>query len=240
MDFITDQTASFIHAVQEAKDTNELLAVLEETLEGLGVPHFALYEFTGKVETGTLSNYPLEWGHRYVNKRYETLDPVTLKLFNGSKGFFWDEKIFGSEGALTGRSKTVFHEGSDFGLREGYAYLMANVNGQSALTSYGGEALERDPKMLQAMHLISLYVHGKFKELTTPSQPPVTAPYLTPRERECLLWAGHGKTNWEIAQILAVKETTVLTHIENAKKKLNSPTKIQAVVRSMQLGVIQL
>jgi len=240
MDFITDKTASFIHAVQEAKDTHELQSVLERTLDSLGVPHFALYEFSGRVETGTLSNYPLEWGLRYLEKRYENQDPVTLKLFNGRRGFYWNEKVFHNEGALTGRSKTVFTEGSDFGLREGYAYLMTNANGQSALSSFGGEELETDPKMLQAMHLISLYVHGKFKELTTPVQPLDETPYLTPRERECLLWAGKGKTNWEIAQILEVKETTILTHIENAKKKLNSPTKIQAVVRGMQLGMIQL
>jgi DNA-binding CsgD family transcriptional regulator len=240
MDFISDQTVTFIEAVQQAETKEDLQKVLERTLRKLGVRYFTLYEFTGSTEEGVLGNYPIEWGERYARKRYEYTDPVALKLFRERKGFHWSGEKFSSEGLLRGESREVFHEGSDFGLREGYAYLFSDLTGHSALTSFCADRMERDPKMLPAMHLISLYMHAKFKELTAQIEPAADVSSLTPRERECLRWAGLGKTNWEIAVILNIKETTVLTHIENAKRKLNVQSKMQAVIRSMKTGVIHL
>lgn len=240
MDFISDQTVTFIEAVQRASTKDELRSVLEDTLVKLGIRYFTLYEFTGSTEEGVLGNYPAEWGGRYAEKRYEYLDPVALKLFRERKGFRWDDKLFQSEGMLKGGSGHVFHEGSDFGLKEGYAYLISDHCGHSALTSFCADRVERNPKMLPAMHLISLYMHGKYKELDVRGEEPTDAPNLTPRERECLRWAALGKTSWEISKILNVKETTIQTHIENAKRKFNVPSKMQAVVRSLQCGAIHL
>jgi LuxR family quorum sensing-dependent transcriptional regulator len=240
MDFISDQTVSFIEDIQKTETKTALQGVLEKTLGKLGVKHFTLYEFTGSTEVGVLGNYPTEWGGRYAEKRYEYLDPVALKLFRERKGFRWSAKDLDAEGFLDGGSGKVFHEGSDFGLREGYAYLFSDMSGRSALTSFCAEKIERDPKMLPAMHLISLYLHGKFKELTADLPSSTEVARITARERECLRWAGLGKTNWEIAKILGVKETTIQSHVENAKRKLNVQTRVELVVRSMQTGVIHL
>lgn len=240
MDFISDQTVSFIESVQNAVTKEELHSTVGSTLEKLGVRYFTLYEFTGSTEEGVLGNYPPEWGGRYAEKRYEYLDPVALKLFRERKGFYWDAKQLASDGMLRGESRDVFHEGSDFGLREGYAYLFSDLLGHAALTSFCANQVERHPKMLPAMHLISLYMHGKFKELDASSVEPRETALLTPRERECLRWAGLGKTNWEIARILDVKQSTVQTHIENSKRKLNVQSKMQAVIRSLKSGAIHL
>jgi len=240
MDFISDQTVSFIEAVQKASTKNELKGVVERTLAKLGVRYFTLYEFTGSTEEGVLGNYPAEWGGQYAEKRYEYVDPVALKLFRDRKGFFWDGKRFSDEGMLKGESGQVFHEGGEFGLREGYAYLISDLCGNTALTSFCADQVEHHPKMLPAMHLISLYMHGRYKEISRTNPQPDETPMLTPRERECLRWASLGKTNWEISKILNVKETTIQTHIENAKRKFNVSSKMQAVIRSLQCGAIHL
>lgn len=240
MDFISDQTVTFIQEIQKAETKAALQGVLEKTLGKLGVRYFTLYEFTGSTEEGVLGNYPPEWGGRYAEKRYEYLDPVAIKLFRERKGFRWNGKDFDSEGLLSGGSREVFHEGNDFGLREGYAYLFSDMSGRSALTSFCAEKIDHHPKMLPAMHLISLYLHGKFKELTANLPSSAEIAKVTARERECLHWAGRGKTNWEIAKILDVKATTVQTHIENAKRKFNVQSRVELVVRSMQTGVIHL
>ena len=238
MDFISDQTVSFIETVQKAETKEALQKILEGTLSKLGVKYFTLYEFTGSTEEGVLGNYPPEWGGRYAEKRYEYVDPVALKLFRERKGFRWTGKDFETEGLLQGDSKHMFHEGSGFGLREGYAYLISDWTGRSALTSFCADRVERDPKMLPAMHLISLYMHGKYRELASKLPSAAEVASITARERECLRWVGLGKTNWEIAKILDVKETTVQTHIENAKRKLNVQSRVSLVVQSMKTGVI--
>lgn len=240
MDFISDQTVTFIEAIQNVSNKDGLQETVNNTLEKLGVKYFTLYEFTGSTEKGVLGNYPRDWGERYAERRYEYADPVALKLLRERKGFKWDESLFRAEGLLKNESKHVFHEGGDFGLREGYAYLFMDWTGQAALTSFCSEKIEQDPKMLPAMHLISIYMHGKFKELSSNLPTPSQVAAITGRERECLHWAGNGKTNWEIAQILQIKETTVQTHIESAKRKLNVQSRVSLVVTSMKTGVIHL
>jgi LuxR family quorum-sensing system transcriptional regulator CciR len=62
---------------------------------------------------------------------------------------------------------------------------------------------------------------------------------LSEREKACLKWAACGKSSWEIGQILAISENTVLFHIKNAMKKLGVRTRTLAAVKAIQLGLIE-
>jgi len=59
-------------------------------------------------------------------------------------------------------------------------------------------------------------------------------PKLTARELECLTWVSRGKTDQEIARLIAVAPRTVRFHIDNAKTKLNVDTRVQAVARLLR------
>nr|WP_244613872.1 helix-turn-helix domain-containing protein [Nitrobacter winogradskyi] len=45
---------------------------------------------------------------------------------------------------------------------------------------------------------------------------------MTPREWDCLLWAGEGKTDWEISVIPGISRSTVTKHIMAARAKLGA------------------
>lgn len=55
--------------------------------------------------------------------------------------------------------------------------------------------------------------------------------HLTTREREALTWVAEGKSDWEIAMILGLSETTVRFHVDNARRKLGAVNRAQAVAR---------
>jgi len=55
---------------------------------------------------------------------------------------------------------------------------------------------------------------------------------LADREVECLTWAARGKTSTEIAQIIDTSKRNVDFHIENACRKLNVATRVQAAVKA--------
>ena len=55
---------------------------------------------------------------------------------------------------------------------------------------------------------------------------------LTEREVETLTWAARGKTLAEIAQILGLTKRTVDFHIDNARVKLNTTTRMHAAVKA--------
>jgi LuxR family quorum sensing-dependent transcriptional regulator len=63
---------------------------------------------------------------------------------------------------------------------------------------------------------------------------------LTPREREIMQWVASGKTDDEIAEILSIGTTTVTSHVENAKQKLDTFRRTYAVVQAIRLGEISL
>ncbi len=57
---------------------------------------------------------------------------------------------------------------------------------------------------------------------------------LTARERDALAWVAEGKSDWEIAVILGLSETTVRFHVDNARKKLGAVNRAQAVARMLR------
>ncbi|MFB2560603.1 LuxR C-terminal-related transcriptional regulator [Sphingobium sp. sgz301303] len=61
---------------------------------------------------------------------------------------------------------------------------------------------------------------------------------LSKREVECLRWAALGKTDVEIAMILARSCATVRFHIHNAAMKLEAVNRSQTVFKATQLGYL--
>lgn len=62
--------------------------------------------------------------------------------------------------------------------------------------------------------------------------------HLTRREIQCLKWAAAGKTDAEVARIVAISTPTVRFHINNAARKLGVAGRSQAIRRAATLGYI--
>lgn len=88
---------------------------------------------------------------------------------------------------------------------------------------------------LAASHLYMAAEALRLAELQgRPARQPT--PDLTPRERECMLWLARGKTAWEVARILGIRERTVTFHVENVKRKLGVSRRSQAIALLLQSG----
>ena len=61
---------------------------------------------------------------------------------------------------------------------------------------------------------------------------------ITRRELECLKWSAAGKSSWEIGQILNCSEATVNFHFSNLRRKFNTSTRQQAVIKAISMGLI--
>lgn len=63
-------------------------------------------------------------------------------------------------------------------------------------------------------------------------------PRLTDRQRECLLWAARGKTDWEIALIMGIRHFTVVEHIRSARMRYDAATRGVLIVRALFDGTL--
>ena len=61
---------------------------------------------------------------------------------------------------------------------------------------------------------------------------------LSAREIDCLHWAALGRSNPEIGEILTVSSNTVRFHMKNAFRKLGVSSRILAVSRAQEMGLI--
>lgn len=137
----------------------------------------------------------------------------------------------------------MMNEASESGLRNGISLPLLGPDGDSFVLSiasdYGGRlGMTAHLPYIRVMAAQFLFV---FTDLWRAKHKTETAiPQLTRRERECLQWAGQGKSAWEIGIILHISEATVRFHLSNAFTKLGAQNRINAVVRAVRWGIISL
>ena len=61
---------------------------------------------------------------------------------------------------------------------------------------------------------------------------------LTPRETSVLILIAKGKSNKELADDLEITEKTVKTHVSNILSKLNLPSRTQAALYAIRMGLV--
>jgi len=63
---------------------------------------------------------------------------------------------------------------------------------------------------------------------------------LTAREKEVLQWSAAGKSSWEIGRIFNCTEAGVNYHFANIRRKFGVSSRGSAVVKALELGLIEL
>lgn len=109
--------------------------------------------------------------------------------------------------------------------------VLMNALAASGTTSFGGQEIVVRATAREEM--LSLTVAKMHK-----AEPTAVSVKLTLRERDCLKWVSSGKTSWEIACILQISERTVIFHLANAARKLNTSTRPQTVAKALRLGLL--
>jgi DNA-binding NarL/FixJ family response regulator len=72
------------------------------------------------------------------------------------------------------------------------------------------------------------------REVRTPESPES----LTERETDVLRLLAQGQSNKEIAQTLIIGEKTVKTHVSNILAKLGVPSRTQAALYAVRIGLV--
>ncbi len=233
----------FLDDVQDHRDVDTLRGALLKRFSEMGFPHFSYHLIRpqkGPRLPFVITNYPKSWARRYTEMDYVNIDPTISEATRSNMPFRWSE-LRGRRGT-TVHQRRMFREVREAGLTEGGAIPVHGPGGSMAIvtvaSSESGKTFERLwGEQKYELQLISFCTHEAVSNKLGPEAKPEYY-HLSPRERECLVWAARGKTAWETGEILGTTERTIVFHFENATRKLGVHNKIHAVVKATMLGLI--
>ncbi len=183
---------------------------------------------------GLATSYPEDWMKYYSEKNYMAIDPVTRRVLESRKPFFWSEVTNHPE--TSAPSKQLMNEAEDAGVSDGIGISLCGQVGE--LVGVGlartSPSKGRDYQFLAGAYLLSVYFHETYRAmLSKPLRVEVTA-----RESEILCWAAEGKTDDDISMLLNISKNTVRFHWKKIFVKLEANGRQYAVTKAIRLQLI--
>lgn len=225
----------FVEGIRASEDADTLRSVTAKALAAFDLHAFAYVVFSNSSAGATdlISTYPRTWLDHHIRNKYEKIDPVIRGVRTAVTPFGWHR-----DAALSRSSpleRRLFDEAAAFGIRCGFAIPFRDGGAAvAAMTLVADEPYAAFQRRIavnrRTLLLMAVFVHAYARRIIA-ADPIVDGVRLTPRELDCLRWAAHGKSAWEIGCILGISRRTVSFHIENAKAKLGVRTICQAVAR---------
>jgi LuxR family quorum-sensing system transcriptional regulator CciR len=238
---------SFIDCSSKAASLDELKLLLEGITGELGFDHFALVQHVDvrRHTVGTavwLENYPSSWAEVFVEKQLYSSDPIHMASQRTNVGFAWSDVP--SMIRMTPHHRRVLEAAAREGLGDGFtipAHVPGESNGSCSFALRSGRELPRQNLAMAQLVGSFAFQAGRqqvFRQVAAEVQ--AQRPKLTPRQLDCLVLVAKGKSNWDIAQLLGLKEDTVNEHIEEARRRYDVKRRIQLVLRAVHDGHLSL
>lgn len=184
-----------------------------------------------------LNNRPVEYLTRYAEQNYAEKDPVVTELRKTLQPYSWSD--IRQRRRLSKKQQLIMNEAAEFGSRDGMVVPIFSLSGGLSIFAPCGDKPNLSPRARSAAELIGMAAHQALRRLD-PSAAPTKENRLTVREREVMTWIAAGKSDDEIGIILSISRTTVLSYVENAKRKLNASRRPLAVVEAIRRGEISI
>ena len=219
---------ALIQRCSEVDAPGEVGQALFGVLRNYGAKSLVLADWMGETVRHFTLEGPDGWYDYYFKHDLRRGNPVFRNLRRRSTGFVWseiDDRCAGDQ--------RWFDALDEFEMPDGMSVTSHGPNGQLGWISFTAERIELSPLERQAISLAGLALHDRLRMLAGAVGKPV---HLSERERDCLGFVAQGKSDWEISVILSISQSTVHTHVENAKRKLGARTRAQAVARFMCQG----
>lgn len=186
-----------------------------------------------------MSGFPKPWWERYVEMNYQQIDPTVRHCATRVTPIIWRNQVF--RGSQLSKMQD---EAKAAGLTHGASFAVHGGHGEAAIlslvTSRAARSAESDIiAHMGKAQLLACYMHEAVQRIVLSQGPlPLQKMTLTPRQKECLLWAAEGKTSWEIGNIIQISEDTVKFHLKNAARKMGVNGRNHAVSRAVSMGLI--
>lgn len=185
------------------------------------------------------SNYSPDWLNKYAAEKMHHIDPTFVHCISSSIPQIWSPAIFSSR-----KQKAMYEEACGHGVSSGVTLPIHGAKGELGIVCFASDTRPcRDFQRRVAYHIPTLtcfrdFIFESSLQFIRHSSATKKYVHITTRELECLKWGAMGKSSWEIGCLLNCSEATVNFHFSNIRRKFNTHSRHQAVVRAINLGLI--
>jgi LuxR family quorum-sensing system transcriptional regulator CciR len=234
-----DRVDAFVRDVRQLESEEELAAALADVASDLGFRYFALTHHVDVRRSNAairIHNYPDGWAEWFDEQALGASDPVHRASNVTSVGFTWSslaEMI-----ALTRQDRKILELARAAGIGEGFtvpAHVPGEAHGSCSFACVTGEPFfEQHLSLLQLVGAFAFEAARRIRRNRF-ARIPVQ---LTERQREVVIWAARGKSDWEIARILGISEQTVIEHLKHARERYGVGRRTLLAVHALFDGTI--
>lgn len=235
-----DRVDAFVRDIRELESEGDLAKALAEITRDLGYSYFALTHHLDIRKSGPairIHNYPAGWAAWFDEHGLGRTDPVHRASHMTSVGFPWSnlpELI-----PLSNRDQQILETAREQGIGDGFtvpAHVPGEAHGSVSFAAETGVALDgADFPLLQLVGAFGFEAARRIRRLR---EPPAPLPRLTDRQRECVMWAARGKSDWEISRILGLSHETVIQHLKEARERYGVGKRTLLTVHALFDGTI--
>lgn len=236
-----DVVQAFVRDVGRIETEHQLMQLLDDMSSSLGFAFFALTHHVDLRHAPQpairLATYPAEWIDYFDRQRLGPLDPVHRASHLTSVGFAWSKVP--SMISLTKRDHDILDRAASAGIGDGFT-IPAHVPGESlgscSFATRRGEPIPEDA--LASVQLIGLFAFEAARRMSRMRTFDPDLPALTDRQRDCLVWAARGKSDWEISRILGISHETVIQHVKQARERYGVGKRTLLAIHALFDGTI--
>ena len=237
-----DRVDAFVRDVSEVREAADLAQLLAEISREMGFSFFALtHHIDLRRAPGPairLANYPSDWVDYFDDQKLGPSDPVHRASHLTSVGFPWSR--LSSLIDLTPRDHEVLERAGRLGIGDGFtipAHVPGESNGSCSFATHAGARLS--DQHLPLAQLVGAFAFEAARRIWRVRDgglaPP---PRLTDRQRDCVVWAARGKSDWEIARILGLSHETVIQYLKRARERYGVSKRTLLAVHALFDGTI--
>lgn len=230
---------AFVRDVRNLETEQALGDALSEIVHDLGFRYFALTHHLDVRRTRDairIHNYPLGWAEWFDEQALGTADPVHRASNVTSVGFMWS--TLPDMIALTDRDRRILALAKREGIGDGFtvpAHVPGEAHGSCSFACAPGEAFSIENVPL--LQLVGAFGFEAARRIRRNRLAPAPVP-LTDRQRDVVLWAAAGKSDWEISRILGISRQTVIEHLRHARDRYGVGRRTLLAVHALFDGTI--
>jgi LuxR family quorum-sensing system transcriptional regulator CciR len=217
---------------------------MEAISREIGCQYFALIHHDDlraqRTDRVDIRRYPPATTERLISKGGYRRDPIIRGCLFAGGAFVWSdlETII----KLDRQDRSAFELGAREGLNEGITVPYTRLGDcMGSCTFAGMNSPERAERLVGPAQMIGIFAFQAALRLSSNANRPVDRePRLHPRPRDCVVLAGQGHSNKEIARALSLTPRTVDGYLTEARRLFEANDRTELVVNAVLAGEIGL